>query len=253
MKPTRLLTKLVYVRSISNQNHSQRQAVMFETSFNQNCYGSIPVNSFFPTNRTSERAGENEKSAEASLVNQAQHGDLTAFNELVLLYQEAVYRQAFWILGEVEAAEEAAQEAFLRVYRSIHTFHGGPFKPWILRITTNYCLDQLRRLKVRPTTPIEVFNEYDEEMEPPAWLADPCDSPEKMVEHAESETSIMQCIQRLSPDYQMVIVMVDLQEMDYQEAAAALGISLGTMKSRLFRARVQLRGIFQACGIKPRS
>ncbi len=222
---------------------------MFETSFNQNCYGSIPANSFFPTNRATRQFDGLDNSGEVYLIYQAQHGDLTAFNELVLLYQDVVYRQAYWILGEVEAAEEAAQEAFLRVYRNLQTFHGGPFKPWMLRITTNYCLDQLRRLKSRPTTPLEVFNEYDEEMEPPAWLADPCDSPEKMVEHAESETTIMQCIQRLPSDYQMVIIMVDLQEMDYQETASALGISLGTMKSRLFRARLQLRGIFQARGI----
>jgi len=179
---------------------------MFETSFNQNCYGSIPSNSFFPTNRTARQAGGLDKSGETYLIYQAQHGDLTAFNELVLLYQDAVYCQAYWILGEVEAAEEAAQEAFLRVYRNLQTFRDGPFKPWMLRITTNYCLDQLRHLKSRPTTPLEVLNEYDEEMEPPAWLADPSDSPEKMIEDAESETTIMQCIQRLPSDYQMVIM-----------------------------------------------
>jgi RNA polymerase sigma factor (sigma-70 family) len=224
---------------------------MFETSFNRNCYGSIPVNTFFPTNHAAGQANSLNISGEEYLIYQAQHGDLTAFNELVLLYQEAVYRQAYWILGEVEAAEEASQEVFLRVYRNIHTFHGGPFKPWILRITTNFCLDQLRRLKSRPTTPLEVVNEYDEEMEPPAWLADPGESPEKKLERDEYETTIMQSIHRLSPEYQMVIVMVDLQEMNYQEAASALGISLGTLKSRLFRARLQLRGIFQACGLKP--
>src|SRR5512133_1404609 len=100
----------------------------------------------------------------------AQQEELNAFNELVLTHQDAVYRQALWILGDEDAAEDATQEAFLRAYRNFHTYDGGPFRPWIMRITTNYCLDQLRRRKIRKTTSLEAYDEYEEEIENAPWL-----------------------------------------------------------------------------------
>jgi RNA polymerase sigma-70 factor, ECF subfamily len=170
--------------------------------------------------------------------------DLEEFNKLVLAYQDVVYRQALWILGEEEAAQDAAQEAFLRAYRNFHTYNGGPFQPWILKITTNYCLDQLRRLKNRRTVSLEIHNEFDEEIEDPTWLRDPAPSVEETVDRQEEHRRIMQCINRLSPEYRAVIFMVDLEGMDYSEASMILGIPMGTFKSRLSRARMMVQRYF---------
>ncbi len=167
--------------------------------------------------------------------------NLDEFNELVIIYQDAVFRQAFWIMGEEEAAEDATQEAFLRAYQHFHTYNGGPFLPWILRITTNYCLDQLRRLKTRRTTRLEESNEYDEEIEDSPWMRDPGASIEELIEQSETRMKIERCINRLPTDYRMAVILVDLQNLDYQEAASTLGIPLGTFKSRLSRARARLQ------------
>jgi RNA polymerase sigma-70 factor (ECF subfamily) len=110
-----------------------------------------------------------------------------------------------------------------------------------MRIATNYCLDQLRRRKIRQTVALEAFDEYDQEMDSPAWLRDPGASVEELVERAEEEDRIVRSIQSLSPDYRAALVLVDLQGMDYSEAAETLGVPMGTFKSRLSRARVQMQ------------
>ena len=166
---------------------------------------------------------------------------LEAFNELVMEYQDAVYRQALWILNDEAAAEDATQEAFLRAYNSWHTYDGGPFRPWVMRIATNYCLDQLRRGKAHPKTSLEIYTNDDEEIECPAWMNDPNACVEEIIERSELRGRILNSIRRLSPEYRLPVVMVDLQDMDYAEAAASLGIPLGTFKSRLARARMLLQ------------
>ena len=175
------------------------------------------------------------------LVEGAQHGSLDAFNTLVLAYQDIVYRQALWLLGEAEAAEDAAQEAFIRAYQKIDSFHGGPFRPWILRIVSNYCIDQLRRAKVRPSIPLDLYNENDDEIETPVWLKDPSLPVEEVVERNEQSTAVRRCLDRLTPEYRSAVILVDIQGLDYTEAAAVMRVSLGTFKSRLFRARLQLQ------------
>jgi RNA polymerase sigma-70 factor (ECF subfamily) len=166
---------------------------------------------------------------------------LDAFNDLVVTHQDIVFRQALWILGDDAAAEDATQEAFLRAYHHWHTFDGGPFRPWIMRIATNYCLDQLRRSKAHPSTSLEVYTNEDETIENPTWLTDPCCCVEEMVERSELRERIMQAINHLAPVYRMPVILIDLQDFDYQEAAASLGIPLGTFKSRLARARQKLQ------------
>jgi RNA polymerase sigma-70 factor, ECF subfamily len=184
--------------------------------------------------------------SEQRLIHRAQTGDLSAFNDLVLNHQDQVYRQALWILGEPEAAEDAAQESFIRAYRSLDHYNGMSFRAWILRITTNYCYDQLRRRKTHPSLPLETFSaEENEEIECPAWLRDPHATPEQALEQAEAFSTIRKCLMSLSPENRAVIVLVDIHEMDYQEAAAAIGVGMGTFKSRLFRARAHLREAIQ--------
>jgi RNA polymerase sigma-70 factor, ECF subfamily len=178
--------------------------------------------------------------AQDDRIRLAKNGDLDAFNELVLIYQDCVYRQALWILNDEFAAEDAAQDAFLQAYRKLHTFHGGPFRPWLLKITTNCCIDQIRAAKRRPSQPFTTLKDDDEEIEP-YWVRDLSDTPEQSLERAETGDAILHALQKLAPEYRIAIILVDLQELDYAQAAGILRIPLGTFKSRLARGREKLR------------
>ena len=182
---------------------------------------------------------------EAALIASAQQGDLNAFNHLVLVYQESIYNQAYRMLGDCARAEDAAQETFISAYRHIQNFRGGSFKAWLFRIATNACYDDLRRLKRRPTTPLEPLDDSDEEIESPQWLADPSASPEEMSERADLSRAIQSCLDDLPDEFRAAVTLVDVQGMDYEEAARVLGKPTGTIKSRLARARSRLRDCLQ--------
>ena len=182
---------------------------------------------------------------EVELIQFAQQGDLDAFNRLVLAYQEMVYNQAYRVMGEPNAAEDATQEAFISAYRKLHTYRGGSFKAWLLRIVTNACYDELRRRKRRPTTPLEPTDDFDEAIESPRWLADTGEAPEDTALRAELSEAIQHCLNGLSHDFRTVVILVDIQGMDYAEAADLMGTPLGTIKSRLARARRGMRQCLQ--------
>ena len=180
-------------------------------------------------------------SREDHLIEKAQNGDLEAFNELVLAYQDLVYRQALWILKEEEAAEDAVQDTFLKAYRKINTFlRGRPFRSWLLKITTNQCLDMIRKANRHPWLPYERTDPDGNQMDA-SWIKDPTDTPEQAVEKAEVGQRIAHAIRLLAPEYRTVVILADLQQLDYAEVSAILDVPLGTMKSRLSRARRQLR------------
>jgi RNA polymerase sigma-70 factor (ECF subfamily) len=182
---------------------------------------------------------------EAALIFEASHGDLDSFNRLVLAYQDMVYTQAYRLLGDQPSAEDATQEAFISAYRSIRNFRGGSFKAWLLRIVTNSCYDDLRRRQRRPTQPLEPVDENDEEIESPSWLADPSESPESSVERAELGRALQDCLEELPVEFKAVVILVDIQGLDYGETSQAIGKPLGTVKSRLARARLRLRDCLQ--------
>ncbi len=179
------------------------------------------------------------------LVRRVQDRDLEAFNQLVLLHQDSVFRQALWILNDAAAAEDASQEAFLLAYRKIQSFHGGSFRAWLLKITTNCCLDLIRFSKRRPCQPFGAILKAGEgEENELGWLNDPADPPEKVIERNETGEAIRRAVQKLAPEFRLPVILIDLQELDYVEASAILQIPLGTLKSRLARARLKLRDDF---------
>lgn len=182
---------------------------------------------------------------EAALIHEAQRGDLDAFNRLVLEYQNALYNTALRILGDEDLAADATQEAFISAFRALNSYRGGSFKAWLLRTVTNACYDELRRQKRRPTTPLEPATEDDDEMESPRWLADTSMSPEEKSEADELEHAIQHCLNALPVDFRAVVVMADIQGLDYSEIATAVHTPLGTIKSRLARARLRLRECLQ--------
>ncbi len=178
---------------------------------------------------------------EPALIQTAQHGDLDSFNTLILNYQDRVFHTALRILGDEDLAADAAQEAFISAFRSIHSFRGGSFKAWLMRTVTNACYDELRRQKRRPTTPLEPETNDGEEMDSPRWLADPNMTPAEKSEADELEHAIQHCLDALPTDFRTVVVLADIQGMDYSEVATAIRVPLGTIKSRLARARLRLR------------
>ncbi len=185
---------------------------------------------------------------EAYLIETAQHGDLDAFNSLVLAYQDYVYNQAYRIMGDEAAAADAVQEAFVAAYQNIRAFRGGSFRAWLFRIVTNACYDELRQRKRRPNTPLEPLDDAGEEIESPQWLADPGESPEESLVRAQLAKAIQHCLEGLPQEYRLVAVLVDVQGMDYDEASQVIRKPLGTVKSRLARARLRLRDCLQGFG-----
>ena len=182
---------------------------------------------------------------ETALIHDAQHGDLDAFNRLVLAYQDALYNTALRILGDDFLAADATQEAFISAFRGLNGYRGGSFKAWLLRTVTNACYDELRRQKRRPTVPLEPANDDDEEIESPRWLADGSLSPEEKFEAEELEHAIRHCLEGLPADFRTVVILADIQGLDYSEVALAARVPLGTIKSRLARARLRLRECLQ--------
>jgi len=182
---------------------------------------------------------------ESALIQSAQRGDLDAFNTLVLHYRDALFNTALRILGDDDLAADATQDAFLSAFQHLNSYRGGSFKAWLHRTVTNVCYDELRRKKRRPTTPLEPDSDDSNEMDSPRWLADSNLTPEQQAEADELEHAIQHCLDALPVEFRTVVVLADLQGLDYAEVAAAIRAPLGTIKSRLARARLRLRACLQ--------
>ncbi|MEA3351737.1 MAG: sigma-70 family RNA polymerase sigma factor [Chloroflexota bacterium] len=182
---------------------------------------------------------------ETALIQAAQDGDLDAFNRLVLAYQDMVYNQAYRVMGETDAAEDATQEAFISAYQKLYTYRGGSFRGWLLRIVTNSCYDEFRRRKRQPITALKPHNDDGDEIESPRWMVDPGESPENALLRAELADAIQYCLNKLKPKFRIAVVLVDVQGLDYAEAASVIECPLGTVRSRLSRARRRLQQCLQ--------
>ncbi len=175
---------------------------------------------------------------EQALIDSARKGDARAFNQLVLLYQRMAYNVAYRILGDPDAASDATQDAFLKAFKAMRRFRGGSFKAWLLRIVTNACYDQLRRKQRRPASslddlPVEADHSY--------YMHDPAERPDEFVERQELSDTIQAGISTLPVEQRAVLVLSDVQGLSYTEIAEEMGLSLGTVKSRLSRGRARVR------------
>jgi len=178
---------------------------------------------------------------ENALILEAKGGDLDSFNRLVLAYQDMVYSHAYRMIGEEESADDATQTAFISAYNHLSSFRGGSFKAWLLRIVTNACYDELRRRKRRPTVPLEPLDDTGEEVESAHWMVDPTDQPEEQMQRLELQQAIQHCLDRLPDEFRSTVLLVDIQGLDYFEASRVINKPIGTIKSRLARARLRLR------------
>lgn len=178
---------------------------------------------------------------ETELITRAVDGDLDAFNQLVLQHQEVAYNVAYRIMADENAAADATQEAVISMYRKLDTYRGGSFKSWFLRIVTNACYDELRRQRRRPTIPIEPETNEGELVESPEWLEDKSAGPEEVLGSSEIENAIQHCLTGLEQKFRVVITLVDVSGEDYETAAQIIGTPIGTVKSRLARARLKMQ------------
>lgn len=178
------------------------------------------------------------------LVQRAQRGDLPAFNSIVLRYQDAVYSLVLRMLSSAEAAEDVTQEAFVSAWRHINTFRGGSFRSWLFTIAANRARDELRRGVRRPTTSLDAARDNPDRAD-----LDPVDDdpgPERAAEQSELRAALEEALAELPPDWREVVVLSDIHGLDYAEIAQATGVALGTVKSRLSRARARLREVILA-------
>lgn len=185
---------------------------------------------------------------EAALIQEAQGGDVGAYNTLVLHYQELAYNVAYRIMGEGDSAADATQEAFISAYRALNSFRGGSFKSWLMRIVTNACYDELRRRKRRPQAALDALYVEDESADPGTSFAFRAEGPEAHAQRMDLQSAIIDCLQDLPGDQRTVTVMCDIEGFSYDEIADAVDVALGTVKSRLSRARSKLRDCLQGFG-----
>jgi RNA polymerase sigma-70 factor (ECF subfamily) len=191
---------------------------------------------------------------EARQLDAARRGDLAAFNWLVLRYQTRVYNLCYRMLSDPDAAADATQETFLSAYRAIERFKGEQFRTWLMRIATNACLDMLRSRKRRPAQSLDLhISAAEGDDAQPLQLADssPFIDPEERTLKAEVVTIIQQGLDSLPEDQRMVLVLVDVQGLSYEEAAIVTGANLGTVKSRISRARTRMRDFLRERGVMP--
>jgi RNA polymerase sigma-70 factor (ECF subfamily) len=170
----------------------------------------------------------------------ARRGDLGAFNDLVLIHQDSVYRLCLRMLASPAAAEDTTQDTFLSAWQNIGRLRGERFRPWLLRIAANLCLDRLRRQTRRPARSLE--SALEEGMPEPF---DPSPAPDSALLTRELRNRIEIALAQLPPDQRLAVVLSDVEDLDYQKIATVMKTSIGTVKSRISRGRSRLRELLR--------
>ena len=180
-------------------------------------------------------------SREGELVARSQRGDASAFDALVRSHYTLTYNVAFRLLSDADAASDATQAAFVRAFRSISNFrHTAAFSTWLYRIVTNVCLDSIRQ-RERSAQSLTLLSDEDDDGQQERDIPDGSGDPAQALERAEVQELVQAALRRLSTDHRAVLVLYDLQGFSYEEVGEVLQLPLGTVKSRLNRARHALK------------
>jgi len=180
--------------------------------------------------------------SDSQLVAKAKSGDRHSFDLLVEQNYLLVYNTAYRMLGDSASAEDATQTAFVRAYRSLKRFRAtSAFSTWLYRIVCNVCLDTIRSHKDETVSLEVVYDDGDDPQQRP--LPDESAEPGAYIERSERQRLVHRAISQLAEDYRMVLVLYDITGLSYEEIAETLEIPLGTVKSRLNRARLALKDI----------
>lgn len=174
------------------------------------------------------------------LIKKSQQGDMEAFEQLVIQYEKNVYNIAYRLTGNSEDASDLAQEAFIKVYRSIKSFRGeASFTTWLYHVVANVCKDHLRKKKIKTTSLDEPLTIEGQQLE--KQIKHDSLLPDELLEQRELQLYVQKQITQMPNDYRIILIMREYMELSYEEIANQLNISMGTVKSRLSRARNMLK------------
>lgn len=195
--------------------------------------------------------------SEAQFIARLVARDESAFNELVLTYQRRVYGLVFRMLGRRDEAEDLAQEVFVQVFKAIDQFRGdSKLSTWIYRIAVNLCKNRTKYLSRRHSNDEDDIDAMAERVPFSAARAatvSDLSRPDELVEGMQLETIVKNAIQKLDPEFREALVLCDVEDMPYEEIAQIAGVPVGTVKSRIHRARAQLKALVEkALGEKVR-
>ncbi len=183
-----------------------------------------------------------EKKEQPEWLSAAKQNNKRAWEKLVKENESLVYHIAYRMMQNEEEAKDVSQEIFIKVYRNLQKFdEKSAFSTWIYRIAVNTCIDALRKKKGKEVVSWEEQTQHQKEN-----LADTAETPEEVYLQKEKQLQIMDMIQNLSPEHKAVLLMRDMEDMTYGEIAECLSVSLGTVKSRIARAREQFKKEFLA-------
>lgn len=192
-----------------------------------------------------ERAGAETAAEDVELIERCRRGDLDAFNLLVAAYQDRVYGLCLRMLGSQQAAEDAAQEAFISAFRNVAGIRSATVRPWLFRIAANACIDELRRRKRQSHLSLDA-PVHDETGDRRHDAPDPAPGPEQSALRGEVRRALEIELRRLPDDQRLAVVLCDVEGLSYEEIAASMGSSIGTVKSRISRGRSRLREALRA-------
>ncbi len=182
---------------------------------------------------------------ERMLIRRLQQRDERAFEEIVRLYQHKVYNLLYRMLGNQDEAEEVAQEVFVTVFKAIDSFRGeAKFSTWLYRIAANHSKNRLKylgRRSYKATGELNEASEREAQDAQPSSIRPHVDGPDAVLEGLELERAVQSGIAQLDEEHRVLIILRDVEDLSYEEIAAITGLELGTVKSRLHRARLQLK------------
>lgn len=180
---------------------------------------------------------------EKTLLNKAKQGNIIAFEKLIISHEKTVYNIAYRMFNNEEDAKDIAQEVFIKIYKNLNKFDGNcKISTWIHRITVNTCIDELRKRKGKETSSIDSLIDLDDG-EVQKQYTDNSFNPEQSLINKEDIEDLKNAINLLSENHKTLIVLRDIQGLSYNEISEITQISLGTIKSRISRARIQLKNI----------
>src|SRR5712692_2490043 len=183
---------------------------------------------------------------EDQLIARSQRGDVNAFNELILHYQQTTYVVVYRMIGDADVAADVTQDAFIAAFRGIQSFRGGSsFRAWLLRIASNMACDHWRRTQRHPIESLDALSDEDEPHSASDLGAlvetEQGNNPEEYVLSQELQELIQHALQALPLDQRVAVVLCDIEGLAYEEIAAATQATLGTVRSRIARGRARLR------------
>jgi len=176
---------------------------------------------------------------EFDVIRRVLDGDVNAFEELVNAYETKVYNLALQMVGNKQDAQDVTQEAFIKAYNSLSSFRGdSKFSVWLYRIVSNMCVDYLRKKKKRGTFSLSMEDDDGEDIQ--LDLPDLSQSPEEILQQKLTQDAVRRGLASLPPDSRQILLLREIQGLSYEEIGKALGLEIGTVKSRIFRARKKL-------------